>query len=276
MHSPRPRGTELTAEEVLAALRTHYLDQQLVTEEWALVTEVPLRAPGGGRRIDVLAVRNWQTRGVCERRAIEIKVSRGDFARDSEAKRAPWQAVVHRFFYATPAGLLRPGEVPEGCGLLEVYGASLKMVKRASLLRRPAPLPDDVVGQLARRVSRADERSRRLARACPEELEATAADVARARAVTAEERAVRETRRRRELEALVAIVLPQECADCGGTIVAVADRTGPARWRHRDAALDASCSPASRLRGRLQPGPVPASLVREDEMGPVVDYSHRS
>lgn len=252
------------APQVLAALRAHFLDRTLVAEEWALVTEVPIVSGTVERRIDVLALRNWRTRGVQERRAIEIKISRADFARDSEAKRAPWHAVVHRFFYATPAGLLAPAEVPDGCGLLEVGATGrVHQTRRAPMQRSAAPLPATVVTHLARRASRAEETARRREETSGAPLAATEADLARARAraVAAEARASRETRRRQALEHLVATVTAQVCSACGEPLVARVDTGGHARWHHRDRRLDAACSGVVRLHGRFELGPVPASLV---------------
>lgn len=66
------------------------------------------------RRIDLLmlTVSTWT--------AIEIKVSRADFFKDTYEKRKVWKDHTHRFVYATPVGLVTPEEVPEGCGLWEI------------------------------------------------------------------------------------------------------------------------------------------------------------
>ena len=75
------------------------------------------------RRIDMLLIKTSK-RGVrvpYERMGMEIKVSRADFLREvrDRGKRAAWHSMVHRFTYVAPRGLIDPGEVPEGCGLLE-------------------------------------------------------------------------------------------------------------------------------------------------------------
>ncbi|TMW72906.1 MmcB family DNA repair protein [Alteribacter natronophilus] len=56
-----------------------------------------------------------------ETRIIEVKVSRSDFLRD-EVLRAPYgyHAIADYAYLMTPAGLIEPGEIPEGYGLLEV------------------------------------------------------------------------------------------------------------------------------------------------------------
>ena len=59
------------------------------------------------RRIDGLMFDGGATRT-----AIEVKISRADFLRESEEKRRPWRKITHRFVYATPVGLLKAGGDP--------------------------------------------------------------------------------------------------------------------------------------------------------------------
>lgn len=96
------------------------------------------------RRIDALM---FQT---LERTAIEIKVTRADFMRDTYWKRRAWQNVTHRFIYAVPHDL----EVmaPHGCGLWKVHeSGSIVVAKKAIVNRTPDPLPQTVVQRLAYR-----------------------------------------------------------------------------------------------------------------------------
>lgn len=73
--------------------------------------------------------------------AYEVKVSRGDFARElaNPAKRAAAMEVSNQFFFAAPGGLIAPAEVPEGCGLVEVRGEISTVVVPAP--RREIPPP---------------------------------------------------------------------------------------------------------------------------------------
>ncbi|NKS98791.1 hypothetical protein GS498_20465 [Rhodococcus hoagii] len=85
------------------------------------------------RRIDGLMFDGNQSRT-----AIEVKVSRADFLRETVAKRRAWRAVTNRFVYATPAGLLRPDEIPDGCGLWEVQpDQSVVVTKKARSNKSP-------------------------------------------------------------------------------------------------------------------------------------------
>lgn len=85
--------------------------------------------------------------------AIEIKISRGDFKRESPEKRRTWQAHTRRFVYATPAGLLLPEEIPEECGLWELHGDRIKVTKKSKTNRQALDLPRYVVDGLLYRVS---------------------------------------------------------------------------------------------------------------------------
>ncbi|WHU45148.1 hypothetical protein QNM97_13915 [Gordonia sp. L191] len=103
------------------------------------------------RRIDGLLLD-----GGGRRTAIEVKISRSDFARESEEKRRPWRKITHRFVYATPAGLLQRYEIPDGCGLWEVGEAGRVHVSvRARINRDPEPIPHQVLVALAYRLKAA-------------------------------------------------------------------------------------------------------------------------
>lgn len=74
------------------------------------------------RRIDMLLVshkNSSSTKIKRERIALEIKVSRSDFLSETDEKRAPWRRFADKFAYVAPEGLIKPSELPEGCGLME-------------------------------------------------------------------------------------------------------------------------------------------------------------
>lgn len=101
------------------------------------------------RRIDALMFDGGQTRT-----AIEVKISRGDYRRDTVAKRRAWQAITDRFVYATPVGLVSPDEVPAGCGLWEVdEHGTVTVVKRAKRNTEVQPVPHQVLVALAYRLA---------------------------------------------------------------------------------------------------------------------------
>lgn len=122
------------------------------TNAWAengRVGPMPAFAPTF-RRIDGLLLDGGGTRT-----AIEVKISRSDFARESEEKRRPWRKITHRFVYATPVGLLQRYEIPDGCGLWEVDEAGRVHVSvRARINRDPEPIPHQVLVALAYRLKK--------------------------------------------------------------------------------------------------------------------------
>lgn len=99
------------------------------------------------RRIDALL------RDTSGYTAIEIKVTRADFRRDTPEKRRAWAAHTRRFIYATPAGLISPSEVPDGCGHWEFDGRRLTVAKKATINKTPLALPRSVFDSMLYRVS---------------------------------------------------------------------------------------------------------------------------
>lgn len=122
----------------------------VVPEGWDYRTSKPQR------RIDALIIAST---GIT---AVEIKVTRADFRRDTEEKRRAWRAITNRFVYLVPKGLVTPDEVANGCGLWE-YDAEahgeyrwmhgITSVKRAVANKSPEPMPFQVTRSLAYRVS---------------------------------------------------------------------------------------------------------------------------
>lgn len=98
------------------------------------------------RRIDMLLISHKNSSSVKikrERIALEIKVSRSDFLSETDEKRAPWRRFADKFAYVAPEGLIKPSELPEGCGLMELRatpwgGTDLAWKVKA----KPDPTPD--------------------------------------------------------------------------------------------------------------------------------------
>jgi len=65
---------------------------------------------------------------------VECKVSRADFFIDQEKpfRRKPEKGMGCERFYLTPAGMLRPEELPAGWGLLELRGRLVEVVSASS------------------------------------------------------------------------------------------------------------------------------------------------
>lgn len=85
------------------------------------------------------------------RTAIEVKVSRADYWRESHEKRRAWQAITHRFVYAVPAGLITPDEVPAGIGLWYVTENGVVSVKSCRINKYPEDPPVQLFNALCYR-----------------------------------------------------------------------------------------------------------------------------
>lgn len=86
------------------------------------------------------------------RTAIEIKVTKADFNRDTYWKRRAWQNVTHRFIYVVPHYL--DVMSPHGCGLWKVHpSGKIEIVKKAIMNKTPEPLPQTVIQRLAYRAA---------------------------------------------------------------------------------------------------------------------------
>lgn len=92
------------------------------------------------------------------RTAVEIKISRADFFRDTEEKRYAWRKHTHKFVYLVPAGLVKPEEVPDGCGLWEYNLDTGKIVstKRAMTNKDVVDLPASMTKYFAWRAFAAE------------------------------------------------------------------------------------------------------------------------
>jgi hypothetical protein len=279
-----------TASDVVEAIRDAYVPTYMLTnsEEWSLLTEVPLRCPKVGpdgeprtgyfgtneRTIDVFLARAWSS-GVGHRRiAVEVKVTRADYLQETDVKRAPAEVAAHQTTYAAPAGLIDPDTLPDGWGLMEVYethadaaagpgwiaGDSVRSRVKWRVkprLREPSCDTDYLVAAVLRRAFRAEERIRRGAddaalvpqlRADAERFEQQAQ-----RAVSARDRyRTQVTELRRMLHAVEG---GQVCADCREPVAYNAPR---GVWRHKDKAQERTCrearAEASRLRQEARTG----------------------
>jgi hypothetical protein len=76
----------------------------------------------------------------CHSVLVECKVTRADFLADRSKpfRLKPEQGVGGERFYLTPAGLLKPEELPAGWGLLEVRGRDVEMTRPSAKNLRSA------------------------------------------------------------------------------------------------------------------------------------------
>lgn len=107
------------------------------------------------RRIDALIFEGN------ERTAVEIKVSRADFFRDTDEKRGVWKNHTDRFVYLTPKGLMKVEEIPDGCALWEYDGHKITVIKRAKLNKDVQEFPQSMVKYFAWRSFIAERKNAR-------------------------------------------------------------------------------------------------------------------
>lgn len=138
-----------TAGEILLAIRDAY-PKNAVVREVSIVDLLHRRRDAASKRVRRIDALMRDTAGYT---AIEIKVTRADFRRDTEEKRRAWKAHTRRFIYAAPAGLLNASEIPDGCGLWEFDGLRLKVTKKATINKAPLTLPRSVFDTMLYRVS---------------------------------------------------------------------------------------------------------------------------
>ena len=136
--SPASKNTNLSDVISVAFIEDALQVRHPADKGWLMFTEISF---WGGRRIDALFFNRWWSQGH-KLIAYEIKRGLGDFLNEIKhpEKRKPIMKQVDQFFFAAPKGLIKPTEIPEGTGLVEVSSEGLvRMKKRAPQLERPAP-----------------------------------------------------------------------------------------------------------------------------------------
>lgn len=130
-------AVNLTAKDVERALGVRW-----PAAEYLTIREAPLDASRQGRKLDLLVIGLWQSRGN-ERDGVEIKVSMADWLRELKAgaKADRWWGKVHRFWLAAPAGLAEQVKAaspwPDGPGLPDGWGLLAVGDDRTRVLAKP-------------------------------------------------------------------------------------------------------------------------------------------
>lgn len=151
------KNQKVTAGDIVARLRSRYA----ADKGWAVVAEVRNRLGWrSDRSIDFLAVQTWDSKAPYYV-AIEIKVTRTDFARElqSPGKRRVWEKVATEFWFAAPRGVIPEDELPEGAGLLETAGQGIRATRKATQYRDHEPTVQIWTNVLRRLVERMVDQS---------------------------------------------------------------------------------------------------------------------
>jgi len=113
----------MNAREISAVIKAQWSRKALVFTE---VKNGPSYGPGQ-RRMDLLAIaRTWSPITI---KAVEVKVSRSDFVRDT--KWPEYLDLCNQFYWACPPKLISREEVDPRCGLLYVTPERVRTVKAA-------------------------------------------------------------------------------------------------------------------------------------------------
>ena len=153
-----------TIQAISTAFMTETLNLRYPRERgWLMFSEVQMGEPfewrpgkmayKNMRRIDLLFVNYWHSKKY-ERIAIEMKRARADLMNELKQpeKRRPIMAQVNYFYFATPVGIVKPNELPDNTGLIEIDENGIcRMKKRAPHLGDPAPTWY-LMGNIIRRV----------------------------------------------------------------------------------------------------------------------------
>lgn len=146
-----------TAKEVLDILEKRHLPP-----EWIFIRELRIGTGYVGRAwnsksgiyIDGFALNCYPSKSM-QRIAYEVKVNRGDFLSElkNPEKREPFMRYANQFFFATPVGLVKPEEIPDEVGLIEIHGDGFWKIKVKAPYRRTERPGWPLVASIARSLS---------------------------------------------------------------------------------------------------------------------------
>lgn len=134
------------------------------TPEWVFIRELRMstgadvrrqkRSPDEGEYIDAFALNCWPSKHF-QRVAYEVKVNRGDFLAElkNPDKREPFLRYSNLFYFVAPVGLIKPEEVPDECGLIEIHGDAFWKIKTNAHWRRSERPSWGFLASLARNLS---------------------------------------------------------------------------------------------------------------------------
>jgi hypothetical protein len=118
----------VTERDLLGALRARFATRAGNGPRWALACHVRDRAGfDATRTLDAIAMDTWPSSGLLLH-GFEIKCSRADWRRElsDPSKAAAFTRFLDHFWIVAPAAIVRHDELPEGWGLLELRGPTLR------------------------------------------------------------------------------------------------------------------------------------------------------
>lgn len=128
------------SQDILDALRALH-----PAEQWAFFRELRIGTGYGkdsDQRLDAWAIHFFPSEH-CKRVAYEVKVSRSDFRREVRAPlKRRWALLLsNEFYFAAPAGLIKPDELPPEAGLVELDAPDGRVRRVVAAPWRDTPPP---------------------------------------------------------------------------------------------------------------------------------------
>lgn len=158
-----PDGEAPSERSLLDALHRRYGDVHAGARRYIVAEHVRADAGWNRRTADFVACDTWAS-GKFAIHGHEVKVSRSDWRRELEDpdKAGEFLHYMHRWWLVVPtAGMVHPGELPDGWGLMALRGSTLCAVQDAPW-REAAPLGPGRLAALLRAVARtAGQQARR-------------------------------------------------------------------------------------------------------------------
>jgi hypothetical protein len=159
MANTKKESVKLNAGQVLKALKIKHKNYN----EWAFFDELRVGTGYQQKRVDGIKVNpeqrfdafviNLYPSNKHLRIIYEIKVSRSDFLHElkNPQKRESALLFSNQYYFATPAGMVDPDEIPEECGLIEIYPTMTTRIKVEAPLRPSADPSWNFLCSIARR-----------------------------------------------------------------------------------------------------------------------------
>ena len=146
---------KITSVDIKGALRVRFCQP-----EWAIMFEVAEKTGFSRRRLDVIVMNMYPSRGL-EIRGIEIKVSRSDLLLELKTpdKADKIACYCDTFWLATPPGLVKANELPLSWGLMEISGIMrVRIVKNAENILEAVPITKEFMAACFRGATKIDEK----------------------------------------------------------------------------------------------------------------------
>lgn len=140
----------MNAKQIRKAVHMKFSSEER-TKQWSVYDEFRWQMGYYTRTIDVMVFSTWGSNVPVQ--AFEIKASRSDFFNDIKEfkeKQGRFVDISNMFWYVTPWGMVKPGEVPECAGLYWVNKSKKLVRKKQAQLREVDEYPPSFVASLAK------------------------------------------------------------------------------------------------------------------------------